>query len=282
MAAVVRRTSADAVFGCEIYRGRRHDVARSAARARNLVPGAGSVRQSVAASAPAMIRMSSAGTTSSATPPATGKHAFTASPPPSRWRASPRRLASLALGLVLFGSGEALVVAAGLGNSPWTVLAEGLALHTPLGVGGATIAISALVLLAWIPLRQRPGLGTIANAIVVGWVLGAVLVAIGGFGGALTRAAGLLGGIALVGLGSGLYLGAALGPGPRDGLMTGLHRRTGQPVAGVRAAIELTAVAVGAVLGGTIGLGTLVFAVLIGPAVAMGLRILSAVPTAEL
>jgi uncharacterized membrane protein YczE len=225
-----------------------------------------------------------AGASQSATPPAPGEHvtAFTAAAPPSRWRASPRRLASLALGLVLFGSGEALVVAAGLGNSPWTVLAEGLALHTPLEIGGATIAISALVLLAWIPLRQRPGLGTIANAIVVGWVLGAVLMAIGDFGGAMTRAAGLLGGIALVGLGSGFYLGAALGPGPRDGLMTALHRRTGQPVAGVRAAIELTAVAVGAVLGGTIGLGTLVFAVLIGPAVAMGLRILSAVPTGEL
>ena len=174
------------------------------------------------------------------------------------------------------------MVAAGLGNSPWTVLAEGLALHTPLGVGGATIAISGLVLLAWIPLRQRPGLGTVANAIVIGWVLGAVLLAIGDFGGAMTRAAGLLGGIALVGLGSGFYLGAAMGPGPRDGLMTGLHRRTGQPVAGVRAAIELSVVGIGAALGGTVGLGTLAFAVLVGPAVAVGLHVISAVPTEEL
>lgn len=202
--------------------------------------------------------------------------------PASRWRASPRRLASLALGLVLFGTGEALVVAAGLGNSPWTVLAEGLSLHTPLGVGSATIAISALVLLAWIPLRQRPGLGTIANAVVVGWVLGAVLLAIGDLRGAAVRWAGLLGGIGLVGLGSGFYLGAALGPGPRDGLMTGLHRRTGRPVAAVRGAIELSAVAIGAALGGTVGVGTLAFAVLIGPAVAVGLRALSSVPTAEL
>ena len=202
--------------------------------------------------------------------------------PASRWRASPRRLAALALGLVLFGTGEGLVVAAGLGNSPWTVLAEGLAVHTPLGVGSATVVISGLVLLAWIPLRQRPGLGTIANAIVVGWVLGLVLLAIGDLTGAALRWGGLLGGIALVGLGSGFYLGAALGPGPRDGLMTGLHRRTGRPVAGVRAAIELSAVAIGAALGGTVGIGTLVFAVLIGPAVALGLRALSAVPTAEL
>ena len=203
-------------------------------------------------------------------------------PSASRWRASPRRLAALLLGLVLFGAGEGLVVAAGLGNSPWTVLAEGLALHTPLGVGSATIVISGLVLLAWIPLRQRPGLGTIANAIVVGWVLGLVVLAIGDLSGAALRWAGLLGGIGLVGLGSGFYLGAALGPGPRDGLMTGLHRRTGRPAAGVRAAIELSAVGVGAALGGTVGIGTLIFAVLIGPAVAAGLRALSAVPTAEL
>ncbi len=206
----------------------------------------------------------------------------TVSAPASRWRASPRRLTALALGLVLFGAGEGLVVAAGLGNSPWTVLAEGLALHTPLGVGSATVVISGLVLLAWIPLRQRPGLGTVANAIVVGWVLGLVLLAIGDLTAAPLRWIGLLGGIALVGVGSGFYLGAALGPGPRDGLMTGLHRRTGRPVGGVRAAIELSAVAVGAVLGGTVGLGTLLFAVLVGPAVAVGLRVLSPVPTDEL
>ena len=174
------------------------------------------------------------------------------------------------------------MVAAGLGNSPWSVLAEGLAIQTPLGVGSATIVISGLVLLAWIPLRQRPGLGTIANAIVVGWVLGLVLLAIGDLSGTPLRWAGLLGGIALVGLGSGLYLGAALGPGPRDGLMTGLHRLTGRPVAGVRAGIELSAVALGAVLGGTIGIGTLAFALLVGPAVAVGLRALSAVPAADL
>ncbi len=201
---------------------------------------------------------------------------------PSRWRASPRRLATLLAGLGVFGAGDALLVASDLGNSPWTVLAKGLALHTPLGVGSATVVISGLVLLAWIPLRQRPGLGTVANAIVVGWVLGLVLLAIGDLTAAPLRWIGLLGGIALVGVGSGFYLGAALGPGPRDGLMTGLHRRTGRPVGGVRAAIELSAVAVGAVLGGTVGLGTLLFAVLVGPAVALGLRVLSPVPSDEL
>lgn len=201
---------------------------------------------------------------------------------PSRWRASPSRLALLALGLALFGAGEALVVAAGLGNSPWTVLAEGLAVHTPLGVGSATVAVSMVVLLAWIPLRQRPGLGTIANAVMVGWVLGLVLAALGELDGTAVRVAGLLGGIGLVGLGSGFYLGAALGPGPRDGLMTGIHRRSGWPVAAVRGSIELSAVGVGATLGGTVGIGTLVFAVLVGPAVALGLRGLSAVPAGEL
>ena len=202
--------------------------------------------------------------------------------PPSRWRASPSRLALLGLGLALFGAGEALVVAAGLGNSPWTVLAEGLAVHTPLGVGSATVAISMVVLLAWIPLRQRPWLGTIANAVMVGWVLGLVLAALGELDGTGVRVAGLLGGIGLVGLGSGFYLGAALGPGPRDGLMTGLHRRSGWPVAAVRGGIELSAVGIGAALGGTVGIGTVVFALLVGPAVALGLRGLSAVPAGEL
>jgi uncharacterized membrane protein YczE len=186
------------------------------------------------------------------------------------------------LGLVLFGAGEALIVAAGLGNSPWTVLAEGLAVRTPLDVGGATIAISLLVLLAWIPLRQLPGLGTIANAVVVGLVLGAVVVLLGEIDGTAARLGALGAGIALVGLGSGYYLGAALGPGPRDGLMTGLHRRTGRPVAAVRAALELSAVGAGALLGGTVGVGTLAFALLIGPAVAMALRLLSTLPAAEL
>ena len=191
---------------------------------------------------------------------------------PSRWRASPARLASLLLGLALFGAGEGLVVASTLGNSPWTVFAEGLAHQTPMTVGTATVAISVLVLLLWIPLRQLPGLGTVANAIVIGLVIDATLWAVPDDPGAALQIGELLGGIALVAVGSAFYLGAALGPGPRDGLMTGLHRVTGRPVGLVRGGIELSALAAGIVLGGTFGVGTIAFALLIGPAVALALR----------
>lgn len=202
--------------------------------------------------------------------------------PRSRWRASPAVLARLLAGLVLFGAGEGLVVLSALGNSPWTVLAEGVSLHTPLAIGGATIAISVAVLLLWVPLRQRPGLGTVLNAVVVGLAIDATLAALPDPDGLPLRTLTLLGGIALVGLGSGLYLGAALGPGPRDGLMTGLHRATGLPIGGLRGAIELAALVAGAILGGTVGLGTVAFALLIGPAVATALRLLSRTPLNEL
>jgi uncharacterized protein len=178
------------------------------------------------------------------------------------------------LGLALFGAGEGLVVASALGNSPWTVFAEGVSVQTPLTVGGATVATSFAVLLLWIPLRERPGLGTISNAVLVGVWIDVTLALVGDPSGLLTRSAVLLSGIALVGLGSGLYLGAALGPGPRDGLMTGLHRRTGVRIAPVRTGIEVTALLVGFALGGTVGVGTLAFAVLVGPAVATGVRLL--------
>jgi hypothetical protein len=191
---------------------------------------------------------------------------------PSRWRASPGRLAKLLFGLTLFGTGEALVVASELGNSPWTVFAEGVSVQTPLSIGAATVATSFVLLLLWIPLRERPGLGTVTNAVVVGVVIDAVLAVLGRapLG---VRVAELLAGIALVGVGSGFYLGAALGPGPRDGLMTGLHRRTGRPVALIRGAIEVAALAAGAILGGTVGVGTVAFALLVGPAVAAALRV---------
>jgi uncharacterized membrane protein YczE len=196
-------------------------------------------------------------------------------PAASRWRASPARLAQLLLGLCVFGTGEALLIAAELGNSPWTVLAEGVGVQTGVAVGTTTVAISFVILLAWLPLRQRPGLGTIINAIVVGVSIDVALALLGHPAGLVTRWLLVLAGIALVAVGSGLYLTTFLGPGPRDGLMTGLHRRTGAPIGAIRTGIEVTALLAGWALGGTLGLGTLAFAVAIGPAVAAVLAILA-------
>ncbi len=187
---------------------------------------------------------------------------------PSGWRTDRRTLARLLVGLWIFGAGEACLVLATLGNSPWTVLAEGVSEQTGTGIGEVTIAISFVVLLLWIPLCQRPGLGTILNAIVVGVAIGVTLRAIGEAAGPLEiRLALVAGGIALVGAGSGLYLTSRLGAGPRDGLMTGLHARTGRSLRLVRTGIEVGVTVAGAVLGGTVGVGTLAFALLIGPAV---------------
>ncbi len=192
----------------------------------------------------------------------------------SPWHPSPRRIIRLLAGLWLFGAGEALVVHSELGNSPWTVFAEGVSVQTPLSVGAATVATSFVILLAWIPLRERPGPGTVANAVLVGVAIDVTLELLGGRPPLGVRVVELLGGIALVGAGSGLYLNAAMGAGPRDGLMMGLHRRTGRPVAPLRAGIEISALALGALLEGTVGFGTVAFAVLVGPAVATALRLL--------
>ena len=156
------------------------------------------------------------------------------------------------------------------------MFAEGVAKQTTLTIGTATIATSFVLLLLWIPLRQLPGLGTVLNAIVVGIALDATLVLLPDSAPLGVRALEVAGGIALVAAGSAFYLGAALGPGPRDGLMTGLHRVTGRSVAGIRTGIELTAFAIGFALGGTVGIGTLAFALLIGPAVAFALRVTGA------
>jgi uncharacterized membrane protein YczE len=191
---------------------------------------------------------------------------------PSRWRPTPRQLVQVVVGLWIFGIGEALLVASELGNSPWTVLAEGVSKHTPLSIGGATLAIGAAVLLCWIPLSEKPGLGTVLNSIVIGISIDVTLELLPTLHALGTRWVSLLAGIAVVGLGSGLYLTAALGPGPRDGLMTGLHARNGWPLAAVRTGIELTAVTAGFLLGGTVGVGSLLFALLIGHAVSFGVR----------
>jgi uncharacterized protein len=193
---------------------------------------------------------------------------------PSRWRADPPAIARLLAGLWLFGTGDALIVDAGLGNAPWTVLAEGVSIVTPLTIGIATQVIGVVVLCGWIPLRERPGLGTVANVVVIGIAIDVMLPFLPTPQLLALRWVQTLAGIGLVGIGSGLYLSAALGPGPRDGWMTGIHRRTGWPIWLVRGGIELSALTSGWLLGGTVGLGTVAFALLIGPAVGASLRVL--------
>jgi uncharacterized membrane protein YczE len=180
---------------------------------------------------------------------------------------------AVVVGQWIFGTGEAFLVASGLGVSPWTVLAQGIAVRAGLPIGLATFAVSALVLLLWIPLRERPGLGTVCNMVVIA---AALQVMVGVLPSPPNYPAGLafvLLGIVLIGIGSGFYLTANLGPGPRDGWMTGLHVRFGWPVAVVRLAIEASVLVVGWLLGGTVGIGTVLFALLIGPAVGYGLKL---------
>jgi uncharacterized membrane protein YczE len=195
----------------------------------------------------------------------------------SRWSVTPASLGVLLVGLYAFGTGEALIVQGGLGVSPWTVLAQGLSTILPVSIGVSTFLVSALVLLLWIPLRERPGLGTIANAVVIAVALQVGVALVPAPGGWPAQLALVLAGIAMIGLGSGLYLTTNLGPGPRDGWMTGIHLRTGWPVGRVRLGIELVVLLVGWLLGGTVGLGTVLFAILIGPAVAQGLALAGAV-----
>lgn len=188
-----------------------------------------------------------------------------------RWRPRPGALVVLIAGLYLFGTGEALMVVAGIGVSPWTVLAQGLSLRLDVSIGLATFAVSVVVLLLWIPLRERPGVGTVANAMVIALALQVGVTVLPGATHPVAQILLALAGIALVGIGSGFYLTTNLGPGPRDGWMTGVHERTGWPVSVVRLAIEVTVLSIGWLLGGTVGVGTLMFAVLIGPAVGYGL-----------
>lgn len=178
----------------------------------------------------------------------------------------PARLVRLFIGLVAFGASLGLMVRAGLGLGPWDVLHQGIARHLGVQIGWITIAVSVLVLLAWIPLRQRPGLGTVSNVVLVGLAENATLdVVPSGFDLPLQIAL-LAGGILLNALATGLYIGAEYGPGPRDGLMTGLAAR-GVPVRVARTLIELSALGVGFALGGSVGVGTVVYAFGIGPLV---------------
>ena len=181
--------------------------------------------------------------------------------------------AALFAGLWLFGTGEAMFIAAGLGVSPWTVLAQGISVQSGLSVGFATFVVSVLVLLLWIPLRELPGFGTLSNAVVIAVAIDTMTPLLMLPEGSAIRYLQLIAGVILIGVGSGLYLTANLGPGPRDGLMTGLQRITGKPIGWVRAGLEVTVLCCGWLLGGTVGLGTVVFAIGVGYAVALSLSL---------
>jgi uncharacterized membrane protein YczE len=178
-----------------------------------------------------------------------------------------RRLLQLYAGLVLYGASMALQIRAGLGLDPWDVFHQGVAERAGLSFGTVVILTGAVVLLAWIPLRQRPGFGTVSNVFVIGIAVDVALAAIPHAGSTPVAVAMLLSGVGLNGLAGGAYIGAGLGPGPRDGLMTGLVRRSGRSIRLVRTSIEVTVLVAGAALGGTVGIGTVVYAVSIGPIV---------------
>ncbi|MFC0647339.1 membrane protein YczE [Cellulomonas phragmiteti] len=187
-----------------------------------------------------------------------------------RHRTDRRRGAQLGGGLVLYAASIALLVHAHLGSMPWDVLSQGLARATGRSLGTVTVVVSLVVLVAWLPLRQRPGVGTVANVVVIGALVDPFLALAALLPEPLplaARGALVVVGIALNGLATALYVGARLGPGPRDGLMTGLVARTGWSVRLVRAAIEVVVVAAGWALGGTVGVGTLAYALAIGPLV---------------
>jgi uncharacterized membrane protein YczE len=176
-----------------------------------------------------------------------------------------RRLAQLYAGLVLYGVSLALMVRAKLGLDPWDVLHQGLAERVGASFGTVVIVVGALVLLLWIPLRQMPGVGTVSNVVVIGLAADAGLALVRTPGPLTLRVAQMLAGVVLNGIAGGAYIGAGLGPGPRDGLMTGLVRRTGRSIRLIRTGIEASVVFAGWLLGGTVGVATVVYALSIGP-----------------
>ncbi|MFF3175827.1 YitT family protein [Streptomyces sp. NPDC057900] len=183
-----------------------------------------------------------------------------------------RRLIQLYAGLALYGASSALLVVAGLGLEPWGVLHQGLAERTGITIGVVSIIIGAIVLLLWIPLRQRPGLGTVSNVFAVGIAMDGTLALVPDVHGLAARAGVMVAGIVLNGVATGLYIAARFGPGPRDGLMTGLHLRTGRSIRLVRTAIEAAVVVTGFLLGGSLGIGTVLYALAIGPLAQFFLR----------
>ena len=181
----------------------------------------------------------------------------------------------LVIGLILFGLGETMLIAANAGVSPWTVLAQGISIKTGYSIGIATFIISIGVLILWIPLKQKPGIGTILNTIIISIVLDVSLPYFPTPESFFLQALQVFIGVIIVGLGSGFYLISNLGPGSRDGLMTGLQKKTNLPIALIRATIEVSAVVFGFYLGGVVGVGTLVFAFGIGPTVSASLFFVS-------
>ena len=192
-----------------------------------------------------------------------------------RWDLSLSRIAILFFGLIVFGFGDALLVQSHTGNAPWSVLAQGLSVKTGLSMGETTFLISSIVLLLWWPLGEKPGFGTVSNIVLIAV---AIQIGVSNFPIANDFATGIVYdflGVALVGIGSSLYITCALGPGPRDGLMTSLHKRSGIRVGRIRLALEGCAFLAGWLLGGRIGLGTAIFALFIGQSIAISLGVVS-------
>ena len=183
----------------------------------------------------------------------------------------------LCLGLFLFGLGESLIITASVGMSPWTVLAEGLSITTGLSIGTLTFLISLGVLLLWIPLKQQAGIGTILNAIIVAAVIEWSLPYLPHPETYAMQILQAVLGTLIVGVASGIYLIANLGPGPRDGLMTGCQKATGLQIAWVRVFLEIVVITIGWTLGGTVGIATVIFAIGVGPAVSMGLYLIASI-----
>lgn len=192
-----------------------------------------------------------------------------------RWQLSPARIAILFFGLAIFGLGDSLLVQGNVGNAPWTVFAQGLSIKTGWALGFSTLVISVCVLLLWIPLREKPGFGTLSNILLIASF---IQIGVSIFPLQHSFAMGVLFdliGITLVGIGSSLYITCGLGPGPRDGAMTGIHQKTGVRIGRVRLGIEVTVLIIGWLMGGTVGVGTLLFALLIGHSIAISLGVVA-------
>ncbi len=194
---------------------------------------------------------------------------------PLNFRPKFSTLLALVLGLWIFGTGEAVLIDAGIGVSPWTVLAQGISKQADLTVGMATFVVSVLVLFLWIPLRETPGIGTVLNAILIAMSIDVMAPFIPEQTKFFPQVIQALIGVILVGIGSALYLTANLGPGPRDGWMTGVQKKTNWPIGRVRVGIEIIVLSIGILLGGTFGLGTIMFAIGIGPVISISLGVVS-------